>query len=110
MCATDDAADRNLANAEELAQRVRLSVDHTGQRGLRLIDVEVTADTVVLSGKVGTFHQKQLATAFASRVAGVGKVSNQIEVHDGLGNDTLPLPMASVRRVAGEEEANRDSS
>jgi hypothetical protein len=87
MDAIEIAGDRELVTVQELARRVRLSVDHLGRPGLRLIDIEVNGNTVVLSGRVGTFHQKQLASAFAGRVAGVSKVFNQLEVHDGVRDD-----------------------
>ncbi len=83
MVVIEVSGEWELTTAQELARRVRLSVDHLGRPGLRLIGIEVDGNTVVLSGRVGTYHQKQLASAFAGRVAGVGKVSNQLEVHDG---------------------------
>jgi len=76
MYRCEDSAD------EDLIRRVRLSVDRSRQHGLRLIDIEVVGDAVVLSGQVVTFHQKQLATAFARRVAGVIQVVNRLEVQD----------------------------
>ncbi len=48
-----------------------------------MIDIEAIEGTVVLSGKVATFHQKQLATALAGKVAGVVEVMNHLEVDDG---------------------------
>ena len=53
--------------------------DRSLYQGLRLIDIEVVGDTVVLSGHVVTFHLKQLATVFARRVAGVVEVVNRLD-------------------------------
>ena len=83
MYASEESADQDTANGEDLARQVRLSVDRSRQHALRLIDVKVVGDTVVLSGEVVTFHLKQLATAFASRVPGVVEVVNRLEVHNG---------------------------
>jgi hypothetical protein len=83
MYASEDSGVEETVNVEDLARRVRLSVDRSHQQGLRLIDIEVVGDTVVLSGHVGTFHLKQLATAFACKVAGVVDVVNRLEVHNG---------------------------
>lgn len=83
MYASEDSADQDTANLEGLARQVRLSVDRSRQHALRLIDIEVVGDTVVLSGHVVTFHLKQLATAFARRVPGVGEVVNLLEVRNG---------------------------
>ena len=83
MYSREQSEDRAANNAEDLARRVRLSVDRSRMHGLRLIDIEVIGDTVVLSGQVVTFHQKQLATAFARRVAGVVEVVNRLEVQNG---------------------------
>jgi osmotically-inducible protein OsmY len=87
MYASEDSAAQETASDEDLARRVRLSVDHSHQHGLRLIDIEVVGDTVVLSGQVVTFHLKQLATAFARRVAGVVEVVNRLEVRNGRNDD-----------------------
>ena len=98
----EDSADAELTNAERLVLRVRLSIDHAGLPALRLIDIEVIGSTVVLSGRVATFHQKQLATALASRVAGVVEVMNQLEVHDGAkdGKPHQPIGLYRQRREA----------
>jgi osmotically-inducible protein OsmY len=93
MYASEDSTRQETGNAEDLARRVRLSVDRSHQHGLRLIGIEVVGDTVVLSGHVVTFHLKQLATAFARRVAGVVEVSNRLEVHDGRNDDVRGKPM-----------------
>lgn len=80
MYSCEDSRDRDASNAEDLIRRVRLSVDRSQLHGLRSIDIAVVGDTVVLTGQVVSFHQKQLATAFARRVAGVVEVANSLEV------------------------------
>jgi len=107
MYTLEDSREWQLATADNLARRVRLSIDHGRQPGLRLIDIEVIESTVVLSGRVATFHQKQLATALASRVAGVVEVMNQLEVHDGAKDGKLPQPIALYRQ---RREAQRTDS
>ncbi len=92
MYSNEQSEDWAANSAEELARRVRLSVDRSRMHGLRLIDIEVIGDTVVLSGQVVTFHQKQLATAFARRVAGVVEVVNRLEVHNGRNDDDQQRP------------------
>jgi len=87
MYASEDVVAQETAHAEDLARRVRLSIDRSHQQGLRLIDIEVVGDTVVLSGHVVTFHLKQLATAFARRVAGVVEVVDRLEVCNGRTDD-----------------------
>jgi osmotically-inducible protein OsmY len=74
--------ERDTTSAESLVQRVRLSIDHGRLHGLRAIDIQMVGDTVILSGRVATFHHKQMATAFASRVAGVSEVTNWLTVDD----------------------------
>jgi osmotically-inducible protein OsmY len=87
MSALEDSPDDEVAPVESLAERVRLSVDRSRMHGLRLIDIDVDGDKVVLSGQVVTFHQKQLATAFARRVVGVAEVVNHLEVKSGRNDD-----------------------
>ena len=104
MDTPDDAANREPANAKSLAERVRFSIDQGRTPGLRLIDIEVIAGTVVLSGKVATFHQKQLASALAGKVAGVVEVMNRLDVDDG-GNDgnvRRPIGLYRQRRTDGD--------
>jgi len=66
MYAHEDLADRDAADDEDLARQVCLSVDRSRQHALRLTDIEVVGDTVVLSEQVVTFHLKHLATACAA--------------------------------------------
>lgn len=64
----------------DLAQRVRQFFDAANLPALRRVRVEVRTDSVVLIGQVSSFYQKQMATEFARRVAGVRRVINLLEV------------------------------
>jgi hypothetical protein len=110
MYTLEGALVEELTTTESLARRVRLFIDHGRQPGLRLIDVEVIGSTVVLSGKVATFHQKQLATALASRVAGVVEVMNQLEVPDGGKDGKLQQPIGLYRQRREAQRADRRPS
>lgn len=66
----------------DLEGRVRLFLASAKRPRLRRIKVELVGDAVVLSGCVQTFYEKQLATEFAKRVAGVVSVVNRLEVCD----------------------------
>ena len=66
--------------ALDLEGRVRLFLSSANRPSLRQIEVDVSGDSVVLSGCVQTFYEKQLASEFARRVAGVVRVVNQVEV------------------------------
>ena len=107
MYTLEDSADTELTNAEDLVRRVRLSIDHAGLPALRPIDVEMIGSTIVLSGRVATFHQKQLATALASRVAGVVNVMNQLEVPDGGKDGKLQQPIGLYRQRRADQRADR---
>jgi osmotically-inducible protein OsmY len=110
MYTLEDSFVEELTTTEGLAQRVRLSIDHGRQPGLRLIDIEVIGSTVVLSGKVATFHQKQLASALAGRVAGVVELMNQLEVHDDGKDDKLQQPIGLYRQRRAAQRAERSPS
>jgi osmotically-inducible protein OsmY len=64
----------------DLEQRVRQFFVSANLPSLRYLDVAVEGNTVVLMGYVQTFYEKQMATAFARRVAGVVNVVNSINV------------------------------
>jgi hypothetical protein len=77
---------------EGLRQRVRLFLDGSNIPALRYVDVEIDGDAVLLRGKVRSFYERQMALQFASRVAGVIRVIDLIEVH-------TYVPLAKMRRV-----------
>jgi len=89
--ATADAVRRSVHRAEKdaehldadsavLHQRVRLFLDGSHIPTLRRVAVEINGDAVLLRGTVRSYHEKQIAIQFASRVAGVRRVIDMIEV------------------------------
>jgi osmotically-inducible protein OsmY len=79
------AETRELAMAaahadEELRQRVKLYLIHTGHMPVRSIDVVVHGGTATLRGMAPTYYIRQLAIACAQRVAGVRQVVDQIRM------------------------------
>lgn len=66
----------------DLEARVRQFLHFVNRPSLRQLDVQVEGNTVVLNGRVRTFHEKQMATEFARRVAGVVRVVNLVDVYD----------------------------
>ena len=73
----------------DLEGRVRQFLSAANLPALRHIGVQVVGDSVVLSGYVRTFHEKQMATEFARRVAGVVNVANRIDVYYGESSNDL---------------------
>jgi len=59
---------------------VALFLSTAGMPGLRRLRVDVAGDTIVLSGRVRTFYERQIAVERSRRVAGVIEVDDQIEV------------------------------
>ena len=98
MYTLEDSANAEVTNAKTLVRRVRLSIDHGGLPALRLIEIQAIGSTVVLAGRVATFHQKQLATSLAGRVAGVVEVMNRLDVLDGWTNNNLQHPIGLSRQ------------
>ena len=64
----------------DLKRRVRNFLSARSEPSLRRLDVEVEGHRVVLSGRVRTFYEKQLAISCCQRVAGVLQVTDAIEV------------------------------
>ncbi|MBI2827201.1 MAG: BON domain-containing protein [Planctomycetia bacterium] len=64
----------------DLERRVRQFFLAARLPALRHVRIKVRHDRVLLTGCVQTFHEKQMATEFARRVAGVVNVVNSIEV------------------------------
>ncbi len=63
-----------------LEQRVRAGLSQHHLPGLRRLGVEAAGDTVLISGLVSAFYQKQLAIECCKRVPGVRQIVDQIEV------------------------------
>jgi len=63
-----------------LVEAVGRALRATGYPELRHLQIEIERGTVMLWGRVSTYHQKQLAQATAQRVDGVRGIANGIEV------------------------------
>ena len=70
----------HLAAGGDVTRRVQLFLSAAALPGLRRIHVDVAGDTVVLSGRVRTFYERQTAVERSRRVAGVIQVDDRIEV------------------------------
>lgn len=82
----DDAAD--------LKRRVVNFLATKNRPGLRLLEVEVNGDVVILRGRVRSYYEKQLAGHLCERVAGVLRVMDDIDVVDD--NDAIDEPTADA--------------
>ena len=65
---------------EQLARRVRNFILARILPAANYVEVEAEGGVVTLTGRVGTFYQKQLWLNGAQRVAGVRRVVDEIEV------------------------------
>jgi osmotically-inducible protein OsmY len=74
----------NERDARDLKATVAETLDHSGYSALSLVGCEVRGDAIILQGSVPTYYLKQLAQAFALRVAGAKRVDNRLAVrrHD----------------------------
>ena len=82
----------------DLQRRVRQFFATANLPAVRHVGVEVKEDSIVLTGSVCTFYEKQMATEFARRVAGVVSIVNAIDVR---------LRLASDAAVDNREEADK---
>lgn len=82
LCKTPRERAPFAAPGDELTRRVGLFLASADMPNLRRIRVDLVGDTVVLSGRVRTFYERQMAVARSRRVAGVIEVDDQIEVDD----------------------------
>jgi osmotically-inducible protein OsmY len=71
---------QNDASNLDLTARVRSFLSERHFPALRQVEVEVRGETVILKGRVSTFHERQLAIAFCQRVAGVYDVVDCLTV------------------------------
>ena len=65
---------------EQLARRVRNFILARVLPAANFVEVDADGGIVTLTGRVGTFYQKQLWLNGAQRVAGVRRVVDDIEV------------------------------
>ena len=64
-----------------IVTRARSRLRDTGHRALNGIDVSFSDGAVVLSGKVHSYHEKQIAQATIMTIEEVERLINDIEVH-----------------------------
>ena len=94
----------------ELNHRVRLCLSTATHAVLRGLVVEVNQQTVILSGTVGTFYEKQLAQEIVRHVAGVRQVVNLVQVEPEEANRSTqegPSSAMTVRNEIEREERDR---
>ena len=68
-----------LAQADDLVHRVTFRLEQIGCR-VRNFWISPYEDALILHGRVGTFHCKQLVQQVATEVSGRSVMSNEIEV------------------------------
>ena len=64
----------------ELERRVTIFLAQRNVQSLRLIRVAAKNGTIILTGKVQTFYERQLCLSCCQRVAGVLHLVDEIEV------------------------------
>ena len=77
--------DENEVPDRELELRVKGFLERLNLAALRDLDVEIRNGAAVITGRVRTFYQKQLATSCFQRVAGVLNVLNKVRLTDAPG-------------------------
>ena len=70
----DEESDRDLE------KRIGIFLFGMGRAGLRNLDVQVQNGCAIISGRVHSFYERQLALSCCQRVAGVMIVTDKIEV------------------------------
>jgi osmotically-inducible protein OsmY len=66
-----------------LIQAVQRALRSTGYLELRNLDIRISDESVEIFGRVRTYHLKQLAQSAATRVSGIARVVNAVEVING---------------------------
>lgn len=77
LLGSPSAFDRRV---DQLQERVVEALASLGYPSLAAVDCEVTSNRVVLSGRLPSYHLKQMAQVAALRVAGAGQVDNRVVV------------------------------
>lgn len=70
----------NSTTDQDIERRIRNFLQSRNYPALRALEISVESGRAIVTGSVGTFHEKQMATSCCQRVAGVLDVINQIEV------------------------------
>ena len=71
---------QSLSDDEDLARRIRASLEELRVPSLRNVEVETRDGVIVLRGDVNTFYAKQLAQHSARRLAGDRRVFDEVSV------------------------------
>ena len=69
-------------NDLDLARRVTRAFAAGQRPGLRQLSVEASRGTIRVSGRVGTYYERQLSQQFARRVPGVLDIIDEVQVDD----------------------------
>jgi len=69
-------------NDVEIAEDIRLAMIKKNVHRLRRVDVQVEDGSVVVTGNVSTFYEKQLATSCCWQTAGIRRVVNELVVDE----------------------------
>ena len=77
---TDKSSAIEPSNDTDLARRVKTFLATQFVGSSPHIDVTAVADSVILSGRVRNFHERQLAIACCKRVAGVREIYDRLQV------------------------------
>jgi osmotically-inducible protein OsmY len=91
------------AHDSELEERINTFLHQRGEAPLRRLRVDVCDGTAVISGRVGTYYQKQLAGLCCQRVAGVQLVVNNVTVESRPPNGELGSA-ATLSNTLGESD------
>ena len=68
------------ASDSDLERRIRSFLGNVGQDSLRHLQVRVRSGVALLTGRVRSFYERQLAISACQRVPGVYQVSDEIAV------------------------------
>ena len=63
-----------------LAQKISHQLAETNRASLKRLSVDVTGGSVTLRGNVSSFHEKQIAIQTCRALAGIGLVTDALEV------------------------------
>jgi hypothetical protein len=67
---------------KDLAEIAKGRLCHSPYMAIRTVSCDYENGVLLLYGRLGSFHQKQLAQETVRRVAGIGPIVNAIEVAD----------------------------
>ena len=79
----DAGLPETLAEAEALAISIERAVQRETGHGIRNLNVEITSEGVLLTGRCTSYYCKQLAQHAAMNTPGGDRLTNRIEVSSG---------------------------